>query len=353
MSAASTTTTATRLLLPRPSAQFRSLLLSRRRGRLRRGVHASAVAAGGGGAISGSGGGGGGSAKEPPRTLFPGGFKRPEIQVPALVLRVGAEEALRSGDEVAAAVARGVGIVMLEAGEEGGGRAYEAARSLRAVVGDRAYLMVAERVDVASAVGASGVVLADDGIPAIVARSMMMKSNADSIYLPIVARTIRSANSAITASSSEGADFLIVNTGSDDFSDVMNGGVGQHVKIPIFFTLNDLQSGATYSDFTSRLLQSGASGVVTSLAGMQLLTDDLIKRDFSKLDLIEEVPQASYSSAGTLEDANDVMVLTREKAKVAGFTKLDEKVMQLIETEKPILNEAIAVIRKAAPMVII
>ncbi|KAJ1262723.1 hypothetical protein BS78_09G131700 [Paspalum vaginatum] len=348
MSAASTTT-ATRLLLPRPSAQFGSLLLSRRRGRLRRAVQASAVAAGGGGAISGSGSG---SAKEPLRTLFPGGFKRPEIQVPALVLRVGAEEALRSGDEVAAAVARGVGIVMLEAGDEGGGRAYEAARSLRAVVGDRAYLLVAERVDVASAVGASGVVLADDGIPAIVARSMMMKSNADSIYLPIVARTIRSANSAITASGSEGADFLIVNTGSDDFADVMNGGVGQHVKIPILFTLNDLQSGATYSDFTSRLLQSGASGVVTSLAGMQLLTDDLIKRDFLKSDSIEEVPQASYSSAGsgTLEDENDVMVLTREKAKVAGFTKLDEKVMQLIETEKPILNEAIAVIRKAAPM---
>lgn len=161
MSAAST---ATRLLVPRPVAPFRSLLLPRRRGRLQRAVHASAVAAGGGGGgISGSNGGGGGAAKEPPRTLFPGGFKRPEIQVPALVLRVGAEEALRSGDEVAAAVARGVGIVVLEAGEEGGGRAYEAAVALRTVVGDRAYLLIAERVDIASAVGASGVVLADDG----------------------------------------------------------------------------------------------------------------------------------------------------------------------------------------------
>ncbi|OEL25369.1 putative transmembrane GTPase FZO-like, chloroplastic [Dichanthelium oligosanthes] len=346
MSAAST---ATRLLLSRPAAPFRSLLLSRRRGRLRRAVHASAVAAGGGG-VSGGSGGGGGAAKEPPRTLFPGGFKRPEIQVPALVLRVGAEEALRSGDEVAAAVARGVGIVVLEAGEEGGGSAYEAAVALRAAVGDRAYLLIAERVDIASAVGASGVVLADDGIPAIVARSMMMKSNADSIYLPIVARTIRSANSAISASSSEGADFLIVNTGSDDFVDVINGSVGQQVKIPIFFTLNELHSGATYSDIISRLLQSGASGVVTSLAGIQHLNDDLIERDFSKADGTEEVPQASYSSASTLEDADNVMVLTREKTKVAGFTKLDEKVVQLIEREKPILSEAVSVIRKAAPM---
>lgn len=181
----------------------------------------------------------------------------------------------------------------------------------------------------------------------------MMKSNADSIYLPIVARTIRSANSAISASSSEGADFLIVNAVGDDYADVMSGRVGQQVKIPIFFALNELHSGATYSDFTSRLLQSGASGIVTTLAGMQHLTDDLIERDFSKVDVIGEVPQASYSSASTLENENNVMVLTREKTKVAGFTKLDEKVVHLIEREKPILSEAVAVIRKAAPMVII
>lgn len=180
-----------------------------------------------------------------------------------------------------------------------------------------------------------------------------MKSNADSIYLPIVARTIRSANSAISASSSEGADFLIAITGSDNIADVMNGGVGQQVKIPIFFTLNELHSGATYSDITSKLLQSGASGVVTSLAGIQHLTDDLIERDFSKVDGTGKIPQVSYSSASTLEDANNIVVLTREKTKVAGFTKLDEKVVQLIEKEKPILNEAVAVIRKAAPMVII
>ena len=154
MFAASTATASTaRFLLPRPAAACRSLpyhsfLLPHRRSR-----HRCAVA----------GGGGGGAAKETPRTLFPGGFKRPEIQVPALVLRVGVDEALGSGDAVAAAVARGVGIVVLEAGEEGGGRAYEAARALKAAVGDRAYLLIAERVDVASAVGASGVVLADDG----------------------------------------------------------------------------------------------------------------------------------------------------------------------------------------------
>lgn len=70
------------------------------------------------------------------------------------------------------------------------------------------------------------------------------------------------------------------------------------------------------------------------------------------MNATEQALQATYSSASTLEE-NNVMVLTREKTKVAGFTKLDEKVMQLIEMEKPILSEAVAVIRKAAPMVII
>ncbi|XP_014754907.1 probable transmembrane GTPase FZO-like, chloroplastic isoform X2 [Brachypodium distachyon] len=340
MFAASTATT--RLLLPRPAGPcrglpFHPLLLPRHRSR--RAVDARSAASGGSGA-----------AKQPPRTLFPGGFKRPEIQVPALVLRVGVDEALGSGDTVASAVARGVGIVVLEAGEEGGGRAYEAARALKAAVGDRAYLLIAERVDVASAVGASGVVLADDGIPAIVARSMMMKSNSESIYLPLVARTVQSSDSARSASSSEGADFLIVNTRTDDFSSAISGVGAQNVKIPIFFTLNDSQSEGSYSDTSSKLLQSGASGIVLSLAGIHHLTDNIIERDFSRVDTTDGVPQATYLSASTSEETNNVMVLSREKTKVAGFTKLDEKVMELIAMEKPILNEAVAVIRKAAPM---
>lgn len=64
---------------------------------------------------------------------------------------------------MAAAVARELGIVVLEAGEEIGGRAYEAALALKVAVGDRAYLLITERVDIATAVGASGVVIADQG----------------------------------------------------------------------------------------------------------------------------------------------------------------------------------------------
>jgi thiamine monophosphate synthase len=64
---------------------------------------------------------------------------------------------------VSEAVSRGAAIVVLEGGDQSGGKVYEAACALKPVVSDRAYFLIAERVDVASAIGASGVVLQDDG----------------------------------------------------------------------------------------------------------------------------------------------------------------------------------------------
>lgn len=67
-------------------------------------------------------------------------------------------------DLIDKAVAKWVRIVLLNGGEGSrGGRLYEAACLLKSVVQDRAYLLISERVDVAAAVGASGVVLSDQG----------------------------------------------------------------------------------------------------------------------------------------------------------------------------------------------
>lgn len=101
------------------------------------------------------------------RTLFPGGVKRPEIKVPALVLELSCADVLDSEDCLAvvdAAVRDWVGIVVLQGGEESGGRLYEAARVLKSAIRDRAYFLISERVDVAAAVGSSGVVLSDQGL---------------------------------------------------------------------------------------------------------------------------------------------------------------------------------------------
>ncbi|KAG6506022.1 hypothetical protein ZIOFF_031337 [Zingiber officinale] len=45
------------------------------------------------------------------RTLFPGGFKRPEISVPTLVLRLSVDESLERGAEIDFALPKGVGVV--------------------------------------------------------------------------------------------------------------------------------------------------------------------------------------------------------------------------------------------------
>lgn len=83
-----------------------------------------------------------------------------------MVLQLDAAEVLGGGDAldlIDRAVAKWVGIVVLNSCEGGGGKLYEAACKLKSVVGDRAYLLIAERVDIATAVNASGVLLSDQG----------------------------------------------------------------------------------------------------------------------------------------------------------------------------------------------
>ena len=100
------------------------------------------------------------------KTLFPGGTKRPELNVPTLILHLHPNDILNSPkalDLVDKAIAKWVRVVVLTGDENSGGKLYEAARLLKSVVGDRAYMLIAERVDVAAAVGASGVLLSDQG----------------------------------------------------------------------------------------------------------------------------------------------------------------------------------------------
>lgn len=61
-------------------------------------------------------------------------------------------------------VSKWVGIVVLNGGDGTGKTLYEAACLLKSVVRDRAYLLIGERVDIAAAVNANGVVLSDQGV---------------------------------------------------------------------------------------------------------------------------------------------------------------------------------------------
>ncbi|KAJ6920459.1 hypothetical protein NC651_014141 [Populus alba x Populus x berolinensis] len=290
-----------------------------------------------------------------PRTLFPGGYKRPEIKVPNIVLQLDPEDVIRGGSEaldlIDKAVSKSVGIVILNGSIGGGGSGkslYEAACLVNSVVRDRAYLLIGERVDIATAVNASGVVLSDQGLPAIVARNMMMGSRTESVVLPLVARIVQTPNAALKASNSEGADFLIyVHGPEEDFDAEMSPGFG-NVKIPIF-VLNASRGEATLSVWASKFQKTGASGLVLSLEDFRLFSDDALSQMFDTVSATGKNFQddlESFSKLKSLDMEND----SHKKTTVAGFVKLEDREKQLIEKERSILLEAIDVIQKASPL---
>ncbi|XVF21780.1 hypothetical protein REPUB_Repub12eG0119600 [Reevesia pubescens] len=288
--------------------------------------------------------------QQPPRTLFPGGYKRPEIKVPNFLLQLDPEEVLAAENAlefIDKAVSKWVGVVVLNGGQGSGGRVYEAARSLKAVVKDRAYFLITERVDIAAAVGASGVVLSDQGLPAIVARNTIMVSKSDSVFLPLVARTVQTANAALNASSSEGADFLIYNLGEEEHVDVALKSVYENVKIPIFIVNNSSKANFTSCTEVWKILKSGASGLVFSLEDLRLLTDDVLSQLFNIVSSKNNTPQGE--SIDELKMA-DIDHDSCQKMGVAGFIKVEDREKQLIEKERSVLIEAINVFEKAAPL---
>ncbi|XP_042392617.1 probable transmembrane GTPase FZO-like, chloroplastic isoform X3 [Zingiber officinale] len=281
------------------------------------------------------------------RTLFPGGFKRPEISVPTLVLRLSVDESLERGAEIDFALPKGVGVVVLDGGEETGGRLYEAACALKSLVGDRAYLLIAERVDIAAAVGANGVVLSDSAIPTLVARNMMMKSKSDSVYLPLVARTVQSTASALSASSSEGADFLIMSMKADKFDDILGSSVIQQMKVPLFFIATDFFPDRLPSDMASNLLKAGSSGMVLCLNELKSFDDGTLKM-FSRPYMANGTMQDKYQNSRAKMD--DTRFANNRQAGIMGFSKLDDRELELIERERVLINEAVSIIQKATPM---
>ncbi|KAG9457936.1 hypothetical protein H6P81_002444 [Aristolochia fimbriata] len=278
------------------------------------------------------------------RTLFPGGFKRPEIRVPTLVLKLSSDDVLgreASLSVVDSAVSKWAGIVMLESGEESGGRLYEAACALKSVIRDRAYLVISERVDIAAAAGSSGVVLSDKGLPTIVARNMLRESKPESVILPLVAKIVQNADSAFNASNAEGADFLIVENNGQNSANAVVSSICQKVKVPVFTMVDSIGETIPITD-ASNLLQSGASGIIISMKLMEMLSDDIISNLFSSTLLANE--------RGHRKVVVDVEKVSHEKTGSREFNLFTEKTKKFIEAERLVLLEAISTIRKAAPM---
>ncbi|GAB2262601.1 hypothetical protein Droror1_Dr00003598 [Drosera rotundifolia] len=289
------------------------------------------------------------------RTLYPGGYKQPEIKVPSIVLCVGANEVLCDGgvavlDVVDEAVAMEVKIVVVSGGDSTGGRLYQAACLLKSVIRDRAYLLIEERVDIAAAVNANGVVVSDQGLPTVVARNvLMMGSNSISTVLPVVGRNVRTVDAAISASNSEGADFLIFSTEVEGHNSLAIQSMYANVKTPIFVVTSWNEDGVPFHG-ASNLITIGASGLVLTFKELKLLTGDAV----SKLLYDTSVPSKKVGNGATSAKKYEISNAVDDIGgkRVAGFVKLEDREFEFIRKERQILLEAVNIIQKATPLMV-
>lgn len=194
------------------------------------------------------------------------------------------------------------------------------------------------------------IVFSGTGLPAIVARNTMTNSNSESVILPLVARNVQTANAALNASISEGADFLIYDISRDKPVDAAVHSVFENVKIPIFLAFASYGENTLFTE-ASNSLKLGASGIVISLEGLRLFGDEVLRKLFNPVAMNKR-KRDEVGSSIKLKLMNVDNGVYGKKV-VAGFIKLEDREKQLIETEKTVLLEAISAIQKAAPLVII
>jgi thiamine-phosphate pyrophosphorylase len=107
-------------------------------------------------------------------------------------------------DRVAQAVTGGVDLVQLREKDLHGAQLLELAQRLRQAIGERALLLINERVDVAAALPAHGAQLGEDAVPVPSARRILGPDK-------VIGRSVHSVEGAERAVQ-DGADFLVVGT---------------------------------------------------------------------------------------------------------------------------------------------
>lgn len=175
----------------------------------------------------------------------------------------------------------------------------------------------------------------------------MMDSITDSVMLPLVARNVQTYDAALDASDSEGADFLIFTLNGGASPEELVRSIPGSIKIPIFVMVD-----SPMDEKSLHSLRSGASGVVVSVDEFKLLREDglskLFDSEYASNAKVEDIGQ-SVEDIKTIDMQNGYY----EKQMIGGFTRLEEREQQLLDKERTVLTEAISVIERAAPLVIL
>ncbi|KAF8065743.1 hypothetical protein HT031_002803 [Scenedesmus sp. PABB004] len=139
--------------------------------------------------------------------VFPAGQRAARMELPALLVTVQAGLLLDTATAapllaaVNDAVTAGATAVVLD-GSESASALYDAAVKLKELLRERAPLLLLDRLDIASAVGAEGVVLSPAGVPLVVARKMAAGAM-------LLGQLVPGADAAVAAAA-DGANFVLL-----------------------------------------------------------------------------------------------------------------------------------------------
>lgn len=181
--------------------------------------------------------------------VFPAGQKQARMDLPALLVTVQAGPLLEGGqaEQLAAqlndAITAGATAVLLDGGDNAAAL-YEAAVKVKELLRERAALLLLDRLDIAAAVGAEGVVLSPTGVPLVVARKMQQGPL-------LLGRLVASVDAAVAAAA-EGANFVLLQDGADSLPTPSALSAARSSQrsgnaIPVIAAASSSQAGASLS----------------------------------------------------------------------------------------------------------
>ena len=189
----------------------------------------------------------------------------------------------------------------------------------------------------------------------MVARSMMQNANSDNVVLPLIAKSVTSAQSALLATKSEGADLLLLETSQDDLANIISTVTGR-VSIPIFSleSISSLSSILTNGGTSFQSIEAGATGIVYNAIDLKSLAADKIETlTLSLLDAMTSVRSRSASvSRSPLSDLKESSEIgtVKESASVTKLS-LDLQAKEILDEERSVLESLILLMKEAYPEV--